>query len=252
MDHYKTFLQLHNESTPLLLGNCWDAGTAKLLQQNGFKAIATSSAAVAQSYGYEDGEKIPFHLLLETVKHIQQNISLPLSVDMERGFSNTVNGIVENIQQLHDLGVVGINLEDSVNQKIEEAPIFAERITAVVNLLAQKNISMFINARTDAFLLKLPNALEETIKRIKLYEATGVNCIFVPFIKDENDIAAVTAATALPINILPVPGLPGIATLTSLGVKRISLGSSLYNAFKRETVNKIQSIMQQQSFDALF
>jgi len=252
MNHYETFLQLHNNSTALLLGNCWDAGTAELLQQNGFKAIATSSAAVAQSYGYEDGEKMPFHLLVGTVKRIQQNITLPLSVDMERGFSNTVNGIVENIKQLHDLGVVGINLEDSANRTIEPAAIFAERITAIANRLAQKNIPLFINARTDAFLLKLPGALEETIKRIKLYQTTGANGIFVPFIKEENDIAALTAATDLPINILPVPGLPGIATLTALGIKRISLGSSLYNAFKRETINKIQSILQQQSFDALF
>ena len=252
MEHYKTFLALHQASTPLLLGNCWDTGSAKLLQQNGFKAIATSSAAVAQSYGYEDGENIPFHLLIETVKHMQQNISVPLSVDMERGFSSTAGGIVENIKQLHDLGVVGINLEDSVKGKIEEPEIFAERITAVANLLAQKNIPIFINARTDAFLLKLPRALDETIRRIKLYDNTGANGIFVPFIKEENDIAAVTATTALPVNILPVPGFPGIARLTSLGVKRISLGSSLYNAFKRETVNKIQSIMQQQTFDSLF
>ncbi|MGC4100799.1 isocitrate lyase/PEP mutase family protein [Ferruginibacter sp.] len=252
MNHYKTFLSLHHAPTPLLLGNSWDAGSAKLLAQNGFKAIATSSAAVAQSYGYEDGEKMPFELLLQTVKRIQQNIALPLSVDMEHGFSNTTEGIVENIQQLHQLGVVGINLEDSVQQKLEPAETFAKRMEIVANKLMQKNIPLFINARTDAFLLQQPDALQTTLQRIQLYQTTGVNGIFVPFIKQEQDIAAVTAATTLPVNILPVPGLPNIEQLTVLGVKRISLGSSLYNAFKRTTTNTIQSIMEQQTFEALF
>src|SRR4249919_2288635 len=95
------FQQLHNGATPLLLGNCWDVSSAKLLEENGFKAIATSSAAVARSLGYEDGEKMPFHLLLETVQRIQQHITVPFSVDMEKGYSDTSHGIIENIQQLY-------------------------------------------------------------------------------------------------------------------------------------------------------
>src|SRR5882762_7244940 len=118
MNRFETFLQLHHAATPLLLGNCWDVSSAKLLEENGFKAIGTSSAALARSLGYEDGENLPFDLLLETVKRIQQNIAVPLSVDMEKGYGTTNKGILENILKLHDIGVVGINIEDSRNKII--------------------------------------------------------------------------------------------------------------------------------------
>ena len=252
MNRYDNFLQLHQAATPLLLGNCWDVSSAKILEANGFKAIATSSMAVAQSLGYDDGEYMPFALLLETAKRIQQNITVPFSVDMERGYSNTIDGIIENILQLHDIGVVGINLEDSVNGIIEPMDKFAKTISTIANYLTQKNIPLFINARTDAFLLKLPNATAETVARIKAYENTGASGIFVPFIKNENDIKTIVATTTLPVNVLPVPGLPDLATLTAIGVKRISLGSSLFNAYKRATTNTIKKILAEQSFDVLF
>lgn len=252
MERFETFLQLHHAATPLLLGNCWDVSSAKLLQENGFKAIGTSSAALARSLGYEDGENLPFDLLLETVKRIQQHITVPLSVDMEKGYSTTNKGILENVLKLHDIGVVGMNIEDSRNKMIGPAAAFAETISSIANYLAQKNISFFINARTDAFVVNLPNALQETVTRIKLYENAGASGIFVPFVKNESDIKTITAATALPVNVLSTPGLPGIATLTTLGVKRISMGSALFNALKKEAVNKIKLILEQQSFDPLF
>jgi len=252
MNRYETFLHLHQAPTPLLLGNCWDVSSAKILEAKGLKAIATSSMAVAQSLGYDDGEHMHFALLLATAKRIQQNITVPFSVDMERGYSNTVEGIIENILQLHDIGVVGINLEDSVNGIIEPADKFAKTIYTIANYLTQKNIPLFINARTDAFLVKLTNATAETVARIKVYENTGAGGIFVPFIKNESDITTVVATTTLPVNILPVPGLPGIATLTAIGVKRISLGSSLFNACKKATTNTITKILAEQSFDVLF
>lgn len=252
MNRFESFLQLHHAATPLLLGNCWDVSSAKLLEENGFKAIGTSSAALARSLGYEDGENLPFDLLLETVKRIQQNISVPLSVDMEKGYGTTAGDILKNILQLHDIGVVGINIEDSRNRVMGDAATFAKTISFLANSLAQKNISFFINVRTDAFIVNLPKALDETIARIKLYQNTGASGIFVPFIKTESDIKAVTTATILPVNVLAVPGLPGIASLTALGVKRISIGSSLFNALKKEAANKIQLIMQQQSYDPLF
>ena len=252
MNKFEIFLQLHHAATPLLLGNCWDVSSAKLLEENGFKAIGTSSAALARSLGYEDGENLPFDLLMETVKRIQQNIAVPLSVDMEKGYGTTASGILENILKLHDVGVAGINIEDSRNKVIGDAAAFAKTISSIADHLAQKNISFFINARTDAFVVALPNALDETITRIKLYQNTGASGIFVPFIKTESDIKAVTTATTLPVNVLATPGLPGIAALTALGVKRISIGSALFNALKKEAANKIKMIMEQQSYDPLF
>jgi 2-methylisocitrate lyase-like PEP mutase family enzyme len=252
MNQFETFLQLHNGTTPLLLGNCWDVSSAQLLQENGFKAIGTSSAAVARSLGYEDGEKMPFNLLLETVKRISRHISVPFSVDMEKGYSDTAQGIIENIQQLYDSGIAGINIEDSKNRILEPAASFAKRLSAIAGHLAQKNMQFFINARTDAFLLQAPGALNETLERTRLYENAGASGIFPAFIKDEADIKTIVASTTLPVNVLPMPGFPGIAALTNLGVRRISLGSGLFNAYKRDTVNTITKISEEQSFDALF
>ncbi|MEP7141726.1 MAG: isocitrate lyase/phosphoenolpyruvate mutase family protein [Ferruginibacter sp.] len=253
MNHFETFLQLHNTGRPLLIGNCWDVGSAKLLEENGFKAIATSSAAIANSLGYEDGENMPFDLLFETVKRIKQHISVPFSVDMERGYGNNIPRIIQNIERLHDIGVVGINIEDSTNdRKLQSIDMFEKTILSIAHHLSQKNISIFINARTDAFLLQLPDALAETRKRIEVYEAAGANGIFVPFITDENDIQAITNTTGLPVNVLSVPRLPGIGILSSLGVRRVSLGSFLYRSINKEIVNKLHAIKQTQSFAGLF
>jgi 2-methylisocitrate lyase-like PEP mutase family enzyme len=252
MNQFEKFLQLHNGAAPLLLGNCWDVSSAKLLEENGFKAIATSSAAVARSLGYEDGEKLPFDLLLETVKRMRRHITVPFSVDMEKGYSDTAAGIIENIRQLYDSGVAGINIEDSRNRKLEPAAAFAKNLSAIANHLAQKNMPFFINARTDAFVVNFPNALHETLERVKLYQNSGASGIFVPFIKEETDISSIVASTTLPVNVLVVPGLPGIAKLASFGVRRISLGSGLFNAYKRDTVHTIKKLLEQQSFDALF
>jgi 2-methylisocitrate lyase-like PEP mutase family enzyme len=253
MNQFETFLKLHNSGSPLLIGNCWDVGSAKLLEENGIKAIATSSAAIANSMGYEDGENMPFDLLLEIVKRIKQHIRVPFSVDMERGYSNNIPELIQNIEKLYEIGVAGINLEDSTSdKKLRPTGEFEKIILSLANQLSQKNIHIFINLRTDAFLRHLPGALTETKKRIKVYENAGASGIFVPFITDENDIQDVVESTTLPVNVLSVPLLPGIAKLSSLGVRRISLGSALYRSINKEIVNKIQAIKEHQSFNGLF
>src|SRR6266542_3773755 len=159
MNLFETFLQLHHNKKPLLIGNVWDVTGAKVFEQNGFKAIATSSAAMARSMGYEDGENMHFNLLLQIVERIISNISIPLSVDIEGGYSRNVSVIVQNIEKLYELGVVGFNIEDSIKtEKPQMLPVndFQRIISAIANHLGKKSINMFINARTDAFVFKLP------------------------------------------------------------------------------------------------
>jgi 2-methylisocitrate lyase-like PEP mutase family enzyme len=254
MNAFETFLKLHQADEPLLLGNAWDVTSAKLLERNGLKAIATSSAAVARSMGYEDGENIPFELLLQIAKRIKSQISIPFSVDMERGYSSDIAGIVQNIEKLHDIGVVGINIEDSgINEKrkLQSEADFQKTLSSIANQLSQKNIKLFINARTDGFLLNLPSPLQETLKRIKAYEKTGIDGIFVPFIREKSAIKEVVEATELPINVLGVPGLPSFKELSDLGVKRISMGSSLHNSMTKTLELTIQTILKDQSFKSL-
>jgi 2-methylisocitrate lyase-like PEP mutase family enzyme len=252
MSLYQQFYQLHHNDAPLLIGNAWDAGSAISFQQAGFKAIATSSAAVANTFGYEDGENIPFELLLQTAEHIYKHINVPLSVDIEAGYSNTINGIIENVDRLYDTGAVGFNIEDASQKELRGAGEFAKIIEAVANHLAQKNMGMYINARTDAFLLKHPDALAQTVERARLYEQAGAGGIFAPFVHDEGDMAAIVQATRLPLNVLAMPQLPAFSKLAELGVKRISIGSAMYRRLTGILQQTLQGIQQQQSFNALY
>lgn len=253
MNDAEIFSQLHYGNEPLLIGNVWDAASAKIFEEMGFKAVATSSAALANSLGYEDGENLPFDLLLETVKRIKKKISIPLSVDLERGYSSTLPDIIHNIENVYNAGAAGINIEDSAQGlKLRSCKSFQNIISSIANHLSRKNMQLFINARTDAFLLKIPNAVNETIVRAKAYEAAGANGIFVPFISDIAEIKKVVEATSLPVNVLFMQQLPGFKTLSDAGVKRISMGSSVYNFLKRTMVKNISVIMQEQSAVSIF
>jgi 2-methylisocitrate lyase-like PEP mutase family enzyme len=230
MNQFETFSQLHRQTTPLLLGNIWDVHSAKIFEASGYKAIGTSSMAVAKSWGYEDGEKIPFELLLRLAKKVVSSVNIPFSVDLEAGYSRAIDGILENITQLHEAGVAGINLEDTGGtRQLQPVGEFEKIISAVAEHVSRKNLKLFLNIRTDAFLLGMPTALAETLQRIKTYEKSGADGIFVPCITQSSDIKEIVQATTLPVNVMLISGLPGFDELTSLGVKRISMGPFMFN-----------------------
>jgi 2-methylisocitrate lyase-like PEP mutase family enzyme len=251
MSNYSLFKALHQQNEPLLLGNAWNVSSARILQENGIKAIATSSSAIADTLGYEDGERIPFAELFFIVEKIAKQVTVPLSADIERGYSGDVNVVVNHIEQLHDIGVVGINLEDSVQAEqlvLGATDSFCQKLAFIKNKLAQKNIDLFINARTDTFLLQVPDALAETLTRIKAYQQAGADSIFVPFIKDVADISTVTAATSLPVNVLALPDLPSFDILKEAGVKRISMGGSIYRSINNHLKQVLYEISNKGSF----
>ncbi len=252
MTHFEKFVQLHHGVTPLLIGNVWDPVSAKIFEHSGFKAIATSSWAVADSMGYEDGENIPFDLLCQTVKRISKHVNIPFSVDMEAGYGRDIPEIIQNIEKIHNLGVVGINLEDSVNNQLQPVDDFKKTLSSIASHLSRKGMDMFINARTDAFLLKLPLPLSETIKRIKAYENAGANGVFVPYLSDRTDIREIVETTKLPVNVLCAPELPSFRELGELGVRRISMGSAVYRSFTTSFEKTIRTILENQSFKTLF
>ncbi len=165
------FKELHNQKNPLIIGNVWNVQSAKVYEKLSFQAIGTSSAAIAHSLGYEDGEQVPFSELLFIVEKISKSITLPLSVDIEFGYGNTATEIANNIISLEKLGVVGINIEDSFfengERKLKDRLQFCQLLQEVKYILTQQGISIFINARCDAFLLNLPNALQIATERIK-------------------------------------------------------------------------------------
>lgn len=198
----KKFKKLHHSEQPLLIGNVWDVQSALIYQNPGYQAIGTSSAAIAHSFGYEDGENIPFQDYLFMIKRILESTTIPLTVDLESGYGNEVKTIFENINKLYELGVVGINLEDSLVvdgiRSIADATVFSLKLEQLVQMLKENDVEVFINVRCDTFLLGLPNPLAETIARIKLYERTAIDGIFLPCLTDEKDITTVIEITSVP------------------------------------------------------
>jgi 2-methylisocitrate lyase-like PEP mutase family enzyme len=215
MSYYESFVRLHQGPTPLLLGNCWDVNSAKLLETAGYPAAGFSSHALSTALGYEDGEQLPFDWLLRMTRRVSETIRIPFTVDMEGGFSRSIDGILENIDALHEAGAAGINLEDTIadgGRHFQAATDFARILAAVADHLSRTNRKLFLNVRTDAFLLGSPTALEETLSRLRVYETAGAAGIFVPCIIDPGEIQQVVNATALPVNVMCMPGLPGPLT----------------------------------------
>ncbi len=249
------FKELHNQEKPLLIGNVWDVQSAKVAEKLNFKAMGTSSSAIAALLGYNDGEEMEFSELEYFVKRIVLNTDLPLSVDLESGYGRKPKEIVNNMKRLWDLGVVGINIEDSIvnkNRVLLNAYDFSKTLSVVTKLLEKERIDMFINVRTDTFLLGEENALEETKKRIGLYEKSGANGIFAPCIEDETDIEKIVTCTTLPINVMSMPNLPNFDTLTRLGVKRLSTGNFLFNRMYDQLEEITNAVISQESFNPIF
>jgi 2-methylisocitrate lyase-like PEP mutase family enzyme len=232
MNPFETFKQLHQNAEPLLLANIWDVSSAKIFEAGGYKAIGVSSQALSNTLGFDDGENLPFDSLLQLAKRVVEVVHIPFSVDMEAGYSRTVAGIIENINKLHDAGVVGINLEDTIPGAVRRfRPVaeFQQMLSAIADHVSRNNLQLFLNIRTDGFLLGRPDALAETLTRTEAYESSGADGIFVPCITNKDDIRQVVNATKLPVNVMCMPGLPGFDELGSLGVKRISMGPFLFN-----------------------
>ncbi|KOE79507.1 carboxyvinyl-carboxyphosphonate phosphorylmutase [Vibrio alginolyticus] len=249
------FKQLHQQATPLLLANVWDAASANCALKAGYQALGTSSAAIASMLGYEDGEKMSFSELAFIIQRIAASSLLPLSVDIEAGFSQDPEVIADHIQQLTELGAVGINIEDSrveTTRTLVVANEFAALLSDVRAKLQKRQIEVFINVRCDAFLLDLDNAREEAIKRAKCYQQAGADGLFFPCITAIDDIKAVVASTTLPINVMSMPELPNVETLKNIGVKRISTGNFAHDSIYTRLGHLLVDIKQTGSCAPLF
>lgn len=255
-NHFQKLKQLHHQSEPLLIGNVWNVQSAKKLENLNFKALGTSSYAIAETLGYADGEEMSFEEYLFITKRIAASVSVPLSVDLEAGYGNTVSEIVANIKELHKIGISGINIEDSVVENgirtIVDATSFSEKIKAVTDALSKENIEIFINLRSDVFLLNMPDSLTEAKRRITLYETTGVHGLFFPCITKTEDIIEITKATTLPVNVMCMPDLPDFKTLQNAGVKRISMGNFLNSKIYQYLESEVETVLKNQNFSSVF
>lgn len=250
------FAELHNQHQPLLIANVWDAASAVAAQKAGYQVLGTSSAAIASTLGYEDGQGMPFNELFYLVTRIRAVSNLPLSVDMEAGYGDSAEEITANLKRLAQIGVSGVNLEDSriVNgvRQLDDASYFSRNLRAVCNVLRSENYNLFLNIRTDTYLLGHESALQETLLRGQSYKAAGADGLFVPCLTSEKDISLIAEATGLPLNIMCMPDLPSFGRLKLAGVSRISMGNFVHSAIQSKLTDVMHAIRSHQTFEGLF
>ncbi len=225
------FLALHQTSAALVLPNAWDVSSMMIFALEGFQAIGTTSAGIAATLGYADGQKMTLEENLSVVKNIVRNTDLPVSADIESGYATSVAGVIRSVQAVLDSGAVGINLEDSTGSA--ESPLIdtteqREKIRAIREMSDSRCIHLVINARTDAFMLGSKNSvrLQSAIDRGNAYREAGADCIFVPDVGDldKNTIHTLVNEIDAPVNIIAGENTPPIAELENIGVARVSVG----------------------------
>ena len=219
------FHALHHADKPLLIANAWDAASTALWQHAGAPAIGTSSAALAWACGYADGGPLAREALLEKVREIVRVARVPVSIDLEDGYSDAPQQVAQLVRELADLGVVGINLEDAGKP--------AEGLVAKIDAIraALRGTPFFINARTDVYLRGMASgeaAVAMTNERLAQFAQAGADGVFVPGLGALAEIEAVASATPLPLNVMTVPGLAPLDQLHRAGVRRVSAGIGLF------------------------
>jgi len=231
MNKIKQFCALHDTDELLFLGNAWDVLSARSLEESGFLAIGTTSWGVAASLGYADGEKIDFGLHLAIIKMIVDHVEIPVSADIEAGYGEEDQTIVDNVLRTADLGVAGINIEDSFKRKpgLKELRDHAQLLQKMRAALDRHGFADFyINARIDTY-FRTESPFAETLERGKAYVDSGASGVFVPGLREEGEIRAIAQQINAPLNILSLPGLTDAKKLAALGVKRFSIGNDFYD-----------------------
>lgn len=227
-EQVRAFHALHQDGL-LILPNAWDAGSARVIEEAGARAIATSSAAVSWAHGYPDGQALPLATLIASVREIVRVARVPVSADFEGGFADDPSTVGDFVSRLIEVGAAGINIEDGQGSP----DVLCAKIERVRHEAARKGVDLWVNARVDVYLFKLAEgdaAYSETVRRAKLYTDAGANSIFVPGAAEEALIVRLVNDISLPLNVLAWPGLPDAAKLKSLGVRRLSAGASLGRA----------------------
>jgi 2-methylisocitrate lyase-like PEP mutase family enzyme len=242
-----SFRVLHSGREILLLPNVWDVASARLIEESGFKAAATSSAGIAFSLGYPDGQRISREQMLAVIARIAKAVRVPVTADVEAGYGKSPEDAGRTARAVVEAGAVGMNLEDAIADSpsvLVELPLQLEKIRAVREMASRLRVPLVLNARTDMYLLQIGDPAErydETVRRLSAFREAGADCVFAPGLRDAPTIGRLVADLKCPINILAGPGSPSVPELSKLGVARVSLGS----ATMRATVGCLRRIAQE-------
>ncbi len=239
------FLKMHHGTRMLVLPNVWDVISARIFEEAGFEALATTSGGISCSLGYPDGERIPRKEMLEAVSRIASRLKVPLSADMESGYGSDEKSMEDLARDVLSAGAVGLNIEDSVkgpgkvssDASLEDVDFQVSKIKAIRRASESLGVHLVINARCDS-ILRLRStderakaaAIEQLIERGKAYSRAGADCIFAMFVKEREHIAKVVSSLDSPVNIIVGSGSLPLSELEKLGVARVSFGTSMTRA----------------------
>jgi 2-methylisocitrate lyase-like PEP mutase family enzyme len=230
------FRAMHKGGRILVLPNAWDVASARIIEESGFGAIATTSAGIAFALGYPDGQKISRDEMLDAVARIALRVKVPVSADVEAGYGNRPEDAAKTARAVIEAGAIGMNLEDATGDSqnpLVELPLQLEKIAAVREACQIAGVPIVLNARTDVYLEQVgpvESRYDETLRRLAAYRDAGADCAFAPGIRDAATIQKLVADLGCPVNTLAGPGSPSIPELEKLGVARVSLGSSVMRA----------------------
>lgn len=223
----------HRGRRPLVLPNAWDVASAHLVERHGFPAVATSSGAVAATFGYADDDSMPVDEAFGVINRIARAVGIPVTADLEAGYQLPAE---ELAARLLAAGAVGCNLEDADHHgshRLVDAHGHAERLVGLKAAAQGADVNIVLNARVDVFRGQSEatgDLIDEAIRRARLYVEAGADCIYPITLADERAIAQLVEAIPAPINILLRPSGPSVARLGELGVRRISLAGGVFRA----------------------
>lgn len=256
----KSFRHLHQQSTTFTLPNAWNPISAKLYQDSGFKAVGTTSAGMAISLGYPDGQQLPLQKMIDATKEIVDSVTIPVSADIEAGYGKTVEDVLETVKRIMDVGVVGINIEDGTGDPQHPIADLSYQ-TSVIEAIRELSLSsysgnapFFINARTDFYWLNLGTEAERfanAVERAKSFEKAGADCIFIPGVSDKQTIQELRSVISKPINLLAGPSMPTVQELSEMKIERLSTGSGPFRAVATFIKSLSDDIMHENSFQLM-
>lgn len=241
---------MHSAPEVLLLPNVWDVASARIIEDAGFPAIASTSAGIAFAQGFPDGQKIPADRMLASIAAIAAAVAVPVTADVEAGYGTTPESAATTARGVIEAGAVGMNFEDATGDPahpLSDLSLQLERIRAIRETASRHDVPLVLNARTDVYLLQVGDPAkryDETIKRLRAFRDAGADCVFVPGLRDAATIGQLVTDLKCPVNILAGPGSPSVAELKALGVRRISLGSGPMRAamgFLRQLVQELKT-----------
>jgi len=252
------FRKLHHGPRLLLLPNAWDVASARILEECGHPAIATTGAGIAYSLGHPDGQRISRGEMLEVVGRIARAVRVPVTADLEAGYGTTIKDMAATVKAAIDAGAIGMNLEDVTGDDESSQvaiPLQVEKIRAVRETAKSLGVPFVLNARTDSYLMPIgpePTRFERTVERLRAYRDAGADCLFAPGLYDRDTIAKLVKSLEAPLNILANPACPPLAELEKIGVARVSAGSGIMRAAMGAVQRIGKEMLETRSCETMF